>query len=261
MKSIAERISNLRKVNRWTQSDLAKKLNVSSKLVSKWETGEGQPSLEDIINLGKVFQVSVDYLSTGTMHKGDEKSINKQPTFEQYTEDLKEYLKKILKANKLEKYYDSIVALITDDEVDKWIRNLGAFPYEKILTFDNYNLYKLLEDNELIYRTPHIYKSFKENENGFRIEKLTQHKIKDPGFYKGLDANTYSGLIADFIYGRREWDDRVILLLIEQGGQVFSVAPGQVFSDCVQELRFVPDVFQTKLLQQLCENNLKTNRH
>ena len=58
-------ITNLRKQHRMTQEMLARKLNVSSKAVSKWETGMGYPEITLLPKIAAVFGVSVDFLLTG----------------------------------------------------------------------------------------------------------------------------------------------------------------------------------------------------
>lgn len=51
----------LRKNKKLTQLELAMKLGVSDKAVSKWENGNTMPSIETIIMLSEFFSVSVDY--------------------------------------------------------------------------------------------------------------------------------------------------------------------------------------------------------
>lgn len=57
-----ERISELRRAFNWTQVQLADKLNVSKQAVSNWENDNIQPSIEMLIKLSKIFNVSTDYL-------------------------------------------------------------------------------------------------------------------------------------------------------------------------------------------------------
>lgn len=64
-KSLGETIADLRKKRNLTQSALSKKLNVSDKTVSKWESGQGFPEITQIPVLASLFQVSIDYLMTG----------------------------------------------------------------------------------------------------------------------------------------------------------------------------------------------------
>lgn len=63
--SIGKTIADLRTAHGWTQSELAQKLNVSDKAVSKWEKDNGMPSIEFLPLLAELFDTSVDYLLTG----------------------------------------------------------------------------------------------------------------------------------------------------------------------------------------------------
>lgn len=58
-------ISEQRKQRGLTQSDLAKKLNVTDKAVSKWERGLNYPDISTIEELAKVFDVTVLELLNG----------------------------------------------------------------------------------------------------------------------------------------------------------------------------------------------------
>lgn len=58
-------ITALRKKSGMTQAMLARKLLVSDKAVSKWETGLGYPEITLLPKIAEVFGVTVDYLITG----------------------------------------------------------------------------------------------------------------------------------------------------------------------------------------------------
>lgn len=58
-------IKSLREKNHLTQADLADRLCVSDKTVSKWETGRGYPDITLLEPLAKVFNVSVTELISG----------------------------------------------------------------------------------------------------------------------------------------------------------------------------------------------------
>ena len=60
--TLAEKIINLRKQQGWSQEELAEKLQVSRQSVSKWECGDSVPEIEKIVLLGRIFQVTTDYL-------------------------------------------------------------------------------------------------------------------------------------------------------------------------------------------------------
>lgn len=59
---IADKIKQLREAQDMTQTELAKKFNVTRSSVNAWEMGISVPSTQYIIELAKFFQVSTDYL-------------------------------------------------------------------------------------------------------------------------------------------------------------------------------------------------------
>lgn len=67
--SIGKTIASLRKAKGWTQVELAEKLNVSDKTVSKWESEGGLPEITQFPALAKLFDVSIDYLMTGKVEE------------------------------------------------------------------------------------------------------------------------------------------------------------------------------------------------
>ena len=64
-KAIGRTISKLRKKNKMTQAELAVRLGVSDKAVSKWENGLGYPDVTIFPRMAEVFGVSLDYLMIG----------------------------------------------------------------------------------------------------------------------------------------------------------------------------------------------------
>lgn len=63
---LCEKLQNLRKNAGMTQLELAEKLMVSRQAISKWETGNAIPDLENIISICDLFGVSLDYLVRDT---------------------------------------------------------------------------------------------------------------------------------------------------------------------------------------------------
>lgn len=57
-----EKIYEYRKINRWSQEELADRLEVSRQTISKWEVGKNIPELEKLIKLAELFKISVDEL-------------------------------------------------------------------------------------------------------------------------------------------------------------------------------------------------------
>ncbi|MCJ0222544.1 helix-turn-helix transcriptional regulator [Clostridioides difficile] len=59
---INENLKSLRKINQYTQEELAEKLNVSRKSIAKWESGESIPDICSCIKLAKLYNVKLDDL-------------------------------------------------------------------------------------------------------------------------------------------------------------------------------------------------------
>lgn len=57
-----ERLKREREKRNWSQAYLAEKIYVSRQSVSKWENGKNYPSIEVIINLSDLFEITIDEL-------------------------------------------------------------------------------------------------------------------------------------------------------------------------------------------------------
>ena len=60
---LQEKLSTLRKQHKITQMELADKLGVTRQAISKWEQGTAFPSTENLIQLGKLYGVSIEVLT------------------------------------------------------------------------------------------------------------------------------------------------------------------------------------------------------
>lgn len=68
-KLFGKKISHLRKEKQLTQAQLAEKLNISNKTVSRWETAEGYPEITLIAPLAEALGVTTDELLKDTSKK------------------------------------------------------------------------------------------------------------------------------------------------------------------------------------------------
>lgn len=69
METIGDRIKSKRKEAGMTQLELASKLNVTDRAVSKWEQNEGNPDISILPRIADLFNVTLDYLMTGVEPK------------------------------------------------------------------------------------------------------------------------------------------------------------------------------------------------
>ena len=60
--NLAENLKKIRKENNLSQEQLAEKLSVSRQSVSKWESGQAYPEMDKVLQLCKLFNISVDDL-------------------------------------------------------------------------------------------------------------------------------------------------------------------------------------------------------
>lgn len=58
----ADKLIALRKKAGWSQEELAEKLNVTRQSVSKWEGAQSVPDIDKILQMGRLFGVTTDYL-------------------------------------------------------------------------------------------------------------------------------------------------------------------------------------------------------
>lgn len=59
---LGQRISEMRTSLGWSQVELAKRLGVVKQTVSNWENDNIQPSIEMLVRIAHIFNVSTDYL-------------------------------------------------------------------------------------------------------------------------------------------------------------------------------------------------------
>ena len=78
---LANRLAELRKQKGLSQEELADKLQVSRQAISKWERGEASPDTDNLIELAKIYDVSLDELVGLSSPK--EKKEEKEPAKDQ----------------------------------------------------------------------------------------------------------------------------------------------------------------------------------
>lgn len=86
-------IANCRKEKDYTQAELAEKLNITDRAVSKWETGKGMPDISIMLDLCSLLDINVNELLSG-------QKINMEDYQKQAETNLIELKKKEEDANK-----------------------------------------------------------------------------------------------------------------------------------------------------------------
>ena len=76
---IGSRIAALRQNKKMTQEEFALRLGVTPQAVSKWERGEASPDTDNLIELAKIYEISLDELVG--LEKKENKVMNKSSLF------------------------------------------------------------------------------------------------------------------------------------------------------------------------------------
>ena len=63
--NLSERITEQRRINGWSQEELAYRLGVSRQAISKWENDQSSPDTLHLIKLADILDTEVEYLATG----------------------------------------------------------------------------------------------------------------------------------------------------------------------------------------------------
>lgn len=93
MLNIGERITQLRKQQNLSQDELAKKIEVSRTIIGNYERNANTPSIEVLLKMAKVFNVSVDYIiGEGQLSSFDKDILKRIEDIEQLDDDTKKHL-------------------------------------------------------------------------------------------------------------------------------------------------------------------------
>ena len=63
--TLSDRLQELRKTHHLSQEQLAEKLDVSRQAISKWESAQANPDINNVMKLSRIYGVSIDYILTG----------------------------------------------------------------------------------------------------------------------------------------------------------------------------------------------------
>lgn len=93
MLNIGDRIIQLRKQQNLSQEELAKKAEVSRTIIGNYERNTNTPSIEVLIKLARVFNVSLDYLiGEGELSSYDKEVLKRIEDIERLDPDTKKHL-------------------------------------------------------------------------------------------------------------------------------------------------------------------------
>ena len=89
------RLKELRKSKNISQLKLAMDLNTNQNTISRYETNEREPGINELIKIADYFNVSVDYLMTGKANEFSKEMALTDVKLSNMTLELKEYALKL----------------------------------------------------------------------------------------------------------------------------------------------------------------------
>ena len=75
----SDKLIKLRKENLLSQEELGEKLNVTRQTVSKWELGQTTPDMEKLVEMSKLFGVTLDELTNENEVSSNKPKENEKP--------------------------------------------------------------------------------------------------------------------------------------------------------------------------------------
>ena len=75
--NLGSKVTELRKQKGWSQSELAKRIEVSREIIGRYERNDAIPSIDIAKRMADVFEVSLDYLVGNAEQKVDKATLNR----------------------------------------------------------------------------------------------------------------------------------------------------------------------------------------
>lgn len=201
-----EKLTNLRKKEGLSQEELGDKLNVTRQTISKWELGQTTPEMEKLVEISKIFNVSVDSLTT------DNENVVKETIYEQ--KEQKEEITDKTRSRRL-----IIIILIgallivgciglsklfnTTEEIDKQPTEQQESIWDKFINIFNKNL----DIQEQMQEG--MKENFEENSKDFKLS-LFNNRLE---MYSGTEAGLHVDSLLNEIITINKTEDRKVTVI------------------------------------------------
>ena len=147
--TINQRIAYLRKAKQLTVREFASKLNVSDKLIARWEQEGKVPSLDEVVNISKTFNITLDYLVNGKRTAADAEALMPPPPpappFIDPIHSLVKKIDDIINRTKLQKYREQLFPGSSEEVL------YGLAERVRWATLDDWNRIKVYDNVEAKY--------------------------------------------------------------------------------------------------------------
>lgn len=216
MKEISERIKLIRKCTRNTKEEFAAKIGISVDVLVQWENNTQSPSLEELLKISQIFNISTDFILHGKANNTDDALLNKKLSKEDLLQEIKLCLLNSLESPQSKKAIDKIVEIaMLKDKVS--IQNIDLnskifFNITDIVNLGNFTIYN------------DIQKSF-EIKGKITFDLLSPHKHSLNFYGEALknDSEYLEDTFLDYTSNKELWNDEVILWLINNGAVCIEV--------------------------------------
>ena len=132
-KKIGSFLKELRKEKSLTQEQLAEKLNVSGRTVSRWETGTNMPDISLLAEIAELYEVGISEIISGERKSGTMNDEVKEVAqgLSEYAASEKEGIVKEIRSLSLIGFVSLIIYLFLDvfriGKNNEWIQSLSVF--------------------------------------------------------------------------------------------------------------------------------------
>lgn len=199
-------ISNLRKEKRLTQKELADKLGITDRAVSKWERGLGCPDISLLDDLSRILDVSILEILKGRRLDKDE-ILNNENIIESMS-----YSKESFKY-KLKKYFNiiciSIILIISLILITNNLKSIYYFnkTYEDTYDDSDKQLFTEIEGNiEKIKNNKGIYSDEEYKKILYFVNELEKNmKEENNLYYFNKEKYTYSDIVEFYDSHKESW--------------------------------------------------------
>lgn len=137
-KKIGNFLKELRKEKNLTQEQLAEKLNVSGRTVSRWETGTNMPDISLLNEIAEFYDVSIPEIISGERKSGTMNNEVKEVAqgLSDYAASEKEEIVKEIRSLSLIGFVSLIIYLFLDVSRigmnNEWVQNLSMYCFPQV---------------------------------------------------------------------------------------------------------------------------------
>lgn len=223
--SLGNRILEQRKKKNMTQEELGKKLYVTDKTISSWESNRTEPNLEILIKLSEILETSISYLIYGNVEKSDIEIEIKIKLTKQEFGNINKFMnanaKFINTTHHIDTYYEPKYRRFINGnaEIDEWLR-IGERGNKNIINYKNWYDNKYCDEYEVeVDNVKNLKKIFKilDIEELIKVDKerktysyknkyeIALDTVKDLGHFIEIEVKKYDKSIME------EYDDLIKL--------------------------------------------------